>query len=76
MNRDARGRLTASCFHDILVRKSSSNSNVLVERLLAKKDLNFIPAIQWGVDHEEEAREAYSVKMSSSHVLSVLYPGL
>lgn len=74
------------CHQNIFVRKGSSNPDVLVKRLLTRKDLSFIPAIKWGIEHEEEAREAYNLKMSSSHagfecslaglVINPLYPYL
>lgn len=61
------GRLTASTFHDVLARKTSSNPDVIVKRLVKKQDLSHLPAIKWGIEHEEEAREAYITKISSSH---------
>ena len=60
------GRFTASSFHDILVRKTSSDPNVLVKRLVTKKDLSHIPAIHWGIEHQDEAREGYISKAMSS----------
>ncbi len=59
------GRLIASSFHDILVRKSNYDS--LIKQLLSKKDISHIPAIQWGVEHEDQAREAYTLKVTDQH---------
>ncbi len=59
------GRLTASSFHDIFVRKSNYDS--LIKQLLSKKDISHIPAIQWGVEHEDQAREAYTLKVTDQH---------
>ena len=36
-------------------------------RFLTRKDISNIPAIKWGIDNEDKAREAYVTKMSSSH---------
>lgn len=61
------GRLTASCFHDIVSRKNTSSPDNLVMRFLTRKDISNIPAIKWGIDNKDKAREAYVMKMSSSH---------
>ena len=61
------GRITASAFHDILVRKASSDPDVLVKRLIMKKDLSNIPAISWGIEHEDEAKGVYILKQTSTH---------
>ncbi len=65
--RQRAGRLTSSTFHNIYVRKKQSNPDVLVKRLLSKKDISTVPAIKWGVEHEETARRDYICKMSLSH---------
>ena len=36
-------------------------------RFLTRKDISNIPAIKWGIDNEDKAREACVMKMSSSH---------
>lgn len=61
------GRVTASCFHDITSRKNTSSPDNLVMRFLTRKDISNIPAIKWGIDNEDKAREACVMKMSSSH---------
>ena len=62
------GHLTASCFHDIVSRKKNSSPDNLVMRFLTRKDISNIPAIKWGIDNKDKAREAYVTKMSSSHI--------
>lgn len=62
------GHLTASCFHDIVSRKKNSSPDNLVMRCLTRKDISNIPAIKWGIDNKDKAREAYVMKMSSSHI--------
>ena len=58
------GRLTSSSFHDIYIRKKQSNPQVLVRRLLSKKNISTVPAIKWGIEHEETARHDYTCKMT------------
>ena len=62
------GRVTASCFHDIVSRKKNSSPDNLVTRFLRREDISNIPAIKWGIDNEDKAREVYVTKMSSSHI--------
>ena len=64
-----KGRLTASYFHDIVVRKESTDVEPLVKRVMdyEPKNLSNIPAIKWGNDNESTARQEYSVKMSLLH---------
>ena len=59
------GRLTSSSFH-IYIRKKQSNPEVLVRRLLSKKNISTVPAIKWGIEHEETARHD-SCKMTLCH---------
>ena len=61
------GRLTSSSFHDIYIRKKQSNPEVLVRRLLSKKNISTVPAIKWGIEHEETARHDYTCKMTLCH---------
>ena len=64
-----KGRLTASYFHDIVVRKESTDVEPLVKRVMdyEPKNLSNIPAIKWGNDNESTARQEYPVRMSLLH---------
>ena len=43
------GRLTASSFHDVLVRRKTTNPDSLTKTLLSQpQDLSLIPAVKWG----------------------------
>ena len=55
-----RGRLTASNFGSVLNAKRITPS--LLKRLLGEYDLSRVKAIQWGVDNEEEAIRAFTLK--------------
>ena len=63
------GRLTASVFHDVLVRKSSTSPVPLVMKIMGyeKNDLSHVPAIKWGVQNENFARDQYANLMSAEH---------
>ena len=55
-----RGRLTASNFGSVLKAKRVTPS--LLKRLLGENDLSRVKAVQWGVNNEEEATKAFSLK--------------
>ena len=55
-----RGRLTASNFGSVLKAKRVTPS--LLKRLLGEYDLSRVKAVQWGVNNEEEATKAFSLK--------------
>ncbi|XP_068732573.1 uncharacterized protein [Montipora capricornis] len=55
-----RGRLTASNFGSVLKAKRITPS--LVKRLLGEYDLSRVKAVQWGVNNEEEAIKAFTLK--------------
>ena len=84
--RQREGRLTSSSFHEILVRRKQNDASALLKRLLTRKDISSIPAVKWGVDHEDIARKEYISKMAASHqgfqcslaglVINPLYPHL
>ena len=79
------GRLTASSFHSILTMKKQTESKV-ADRLLKNEDLSYIPAVKWGIDKEDIARQTYTKEILSSHqdfhctkadlVINSLYPHL
>ena len=53
------GRLTASVFHDVLVRKPSNSPVPLVTKIMGyeKNDLSNVPAIKWGVENKNVAMD-------------------
>ena len=55
-----RGRLTASNFGSVLKAKRVTPS--LPKRLLVEYDLSRVKAVQWGVNNEEEAIKAFTLK--------------
>ena len=63
------GLLTESSFHDVFVRRDTTDPEPLIKRVMGydQSDLSSIPAIKWGIDNEMTAREEYTVMMSSSH---------
>ena len=68
--RDQRnGRITASLFHDVYVRKESTDPEPLVKQIMGYElsDLSHVPAIKWGVQNECVARQRYTDLMSAEH---------
>lgn len=63
------GRLKASIFHDVYVRKESTDPKPLLKRIMGyeQNDLSHIPAINWGVQNESTARQQYTTIMSTDH---------
>ena len=63
------GRITASLFHDVYVRKESTHPDLLLKRIMGyeQNDLSYIPAINWGIQNENSAREQYTTVMSTRH---------
>ena len=63
------GHLTASVFHDVYVRKESTNPEPLVKRIMGyeQSDLSYVPAINWGVQNEGLVRQQYTTMMSAGH---------
>ena len=85
--RDQRsGRIIASLFHDVYVRKESTDPEPLVKRIMGyeQNDLSHVPAIKWGVQNECVARQQYTDVISAVHEgftcgltglwVSLLYP--
>ena len=78
--------MTASSFHDVLVRRNQSDPSALVKKLLTRKNLTFVPAIKWVIDSEEIAEQDYVSNMTILHqefestlaglVINPLYPYL
>jgi len=62
-------RLTASLFHEVFVRKPTTDSMLLLKKVMGyeQSDLSHIPAIRWGIQNESTAREKYASLMSSEH---------
>ena len=70
------GRLTASSFHSIYTLQKQTNPENLVQRILSAKDISHIPAVQWGINNENTARQEYIQKMSSHESLKYIAVGL
>ena len=66
-HKQRQGRLTASNFHDVLVKRKQSNCTSLLKKILSQKDISHIPAIRWGIEHEEDGRSEYINQMRISH---------
>ena len=64
-----KGRITASLFHDIYVLKAKTDPKKLISKLLSSPNLSQIPAVKWGIDHEDLARQEYSSAMSEFIVI-------
>ncbi|CAC5420381.1 unnamed protein product [Mytilus coruscus] len=63
------GRITASKAHDVLVRKATTAAN-LVKRIAGYStyDLSKKQSVKWGVDHEDECRQAYTNHQQNHHL--------
>ena len=42
-------------------------SESLFKKFTTESNLNYIPAIEWGIDNENTAKEQYVSKMSATH---------
>ena len=68
-----KGRITASIFHDVLVRKDSTPPDNLVKRILGNNNENVTTnAIEWGRKHESIARKRYKTYMRLHHKQKLL----
>ena len=76
--RQRNGRLTASNFHDVFVRKVTTNPVTIVWRVMDyEHNLNFLPAIKWGNEHENVARWQYISEIPQIHMdFTCIVPGL
>lgn len=63
-----KGRLTASKFGAITRTSLESPSKSLVDSILQRKSIPKTAAMQWGIQKEPVAREAYFVKVKNKHV--------
>ena len=50
-----------SDFHDVFTAKDISES--LLKKIITESNLSYIPAIKWGIDDENTAKEEYVSKM-------------
>ena len=66
-HKQRQGRLTASIFHDVLVKKNGTSCESLVKKCVVKTDISHIPAIKWGIDHENEGRIEYIHQLEHVH---------
>lgn len=64
------GRVTASKAHDILTRKATTPAANLVKRIAGYStyDLSKKQQVKWGIDHEEECRQAYTTHQQGQHI--------
>ena len=62
-----KGRITASSFHDVYALKSQTDPKKLIYKLLQSPDLSRIPAVKWGIDHEDMARREFVSLMEKLH---------
>ena len=62
-----KGRITASSFHDIYVLKAQTDPKKLINKILLSPNLSHIPAVKWGIDHEDVVRQEYVSVMNKSH---------
>ena len=53
------GRITASRFHAVKSASLDPPPASLLKQFMKKSSLNCVPAIRWGVDHEEVVHKAY-----------------
>ena len=65
-----RGRTTASSFHDVFVRKATSDTSALVNRFLTENENlgNFVPSVQWGIEKEDAAKTVYIKQTEKCHI--------
>ena len=74
----------ALSFYSILTMKKQTDPKVVIDRLIRIEDLSHIPAIKWGIDKKDVARQAYIKEMSSHQnftctkalAINPLYPHL
>jgi hypothetical protein len=64
-----KGRISASKFHDVVVRRDSTNPKNLVLRIIGNKsyDLSSKSEVKWGLNNEEKARNEFIDCMRSDH---------
>ncbi|VDI40629.1 Hypothetical predicted protein [Mytilus galloprovincialis] len=64
------GRITASKANDVWTRKETTSPDVLVKRIVgySSYDLSKKTAVKWGIDHEEECKQAYITNQSTQHL--------
>ncbi len=63
-----KGRLTASCFGNIVHTSLDNPSKSLIDKIFQRTKTPKSPAIKWGIDNEDTAREAYKQYMAKHHV--------
>ena len=68
--RQRQGRLTASDFHKVYSMRKQTDPTTVARCLLSKPDISHLPAVQWGINNEDVARQDY-IKEMSSHTIFV-----
>ena len=53
------GTLTASNFHTVLSMQKQTIPITIAKCLLSKCDISHLPAVRWGINHEDVARQDY-----------------
>ena len=69
--RNRNGRITAIS-HDVYVRKESTYPGPLLKPIMRimrykQNDLSYIPAVNWGIQDDINARKLYTTVMSTRH---------
>ncbi|XP_022236830.1 uncharacterized protein LOC111084400, partial [Limulus polyphemus] len=70
------GRITASQAHDVLTRRVTTPADNLVKRIVGYSTYNLSSknSVKWGIDHEEECRNAYVQHQQSTHTSFTCVP--
>lgn len=63
------GRVTGTKAHDVLTRRDTTIQDNLVKRIVGyvSYDLSKKEAVKWGIQHEDECRQAYSSHQTHQH---------
>lgn len=67
-----RGRVTASNIHRVINRKADGASAVRTIMQYDNKSISHIPAVKWGTEHEDTARDEFYLHMTTIHTNFVL----
>ena len=64
------GRVTGTKAHDVLTRRDTAIPDNLVKRIVGyvSYDLSKKEAVKWGIQHEDECRQAYSSHQTHQHI--------
>jgi hypothetical protein len=64
------GKVTGTKAHDVLTRRDTTIPDNLVKRIVGyvSYDLSKKGAVKWGIQHEDECRQAYSSHQTHQHI--------